>query len=157
MWHFDGAIWLVSCERSKSMVGRVSTVCTTTRFISSELRLSGLIPFWSADLNEILDTGNWLFLAISVLGIGLFGNWQWGNYLIYFFLTHFTTIKIGKRLLTSTVPVNNFLETGNVPVNNSLLIGTLSNVFRCWLAMPLGAGDLRWVLVWRTIEKKSKV
>ena len=33
----------------------------------------------------------------------------------------------------------------------------LSNVHRCWLAMPLGAGFLRWVLACRTIEKKTKV
>ena len=33
-----------------------------------------------------------------------------------------------KRLLTSTVPVNNFLLTGTVPVNNSLLTGTVSNI-----------------------------
>ena len=49
-------------------------------------------------------------------------------------------IKLWKRLLTGTVPFNNFLLTGTVPVNNSLLTGTLSNVRRCWLAMPLGAG-----------------
>ena len=29
-----------------------------------------------------------------------------------------------------------------VPVKNSLLTGTLSNVRRCWLAMPLGAKKL---------------
>ena len=51
-------------------------------------------------------------------------------------------IQIRKRLLTGTVPVNNFLLTGTVRVNNSLLTGTLSNVRRCWLAMPLGAGVL---------------
>ena len=33
----------------------------------------------------------------------------------------------------------------------------LSNVRRCWLVMPLGAGFLRWVLACRTIEKKTKV
>ena len=44
-----------------------------------------------------------------------------------------------------------------VPVNNSLLTGTLSNVRRCWLAMPLGAGVLSWVLACSTIEKKPKV
>ena len=26
----------------------------------------------------------------------------------------------------------------------------------CWLAMPLGAGILRWVLAFRTIEKNRK-
>ena len=32
----------------------------------------------------------------------------------------------------------------------------LSNVFKCWLAMPLGAGFLSWVLARRTIEKKTE-
>ena len=41
-----------------------------------------------------------------------------------------------------------------VPVNNSILTGTLSNVRRCWLAMPLGAGVLSWVLACGTIENK---
>ena len=31
----------------------------------------------------------------------------------------------------------------------------ISNVRRCWLVMPLGAGVLRWVLAWCTIEKKT--
>ena len=66
------------------------------------------------------------------------------------------TFIIRKRLLTSTVPVNNFLLTSTMLVNNSLLTGTLSNVRMCWLAMPLGAGVLRWVLACRTIEKKNE-
>ena len=37
------------------------------------------------------------------------------------------------------------------------IYGTLSNVRRGWLAMPLGAGVLSWVLACRTIEKKTKV
>ena len=45
----------------------------------------------------------------------------------------------------------------SVPVNNSSLTGTLSNVRRCWLAMPLGAGVLSWVLACRTIEKNTQV
>ena len=37
------------------------------------------------------------------------------------------------------------------------LANTLSNVRRCWLAMPLGVGFLRWVLAfcagcWRAIQ-----
>ena len=32
----------------------------------------------------------------------------------------------------------------------------LSNVRMCWLAMPLGAGFLRWVLARRTIEQKNE-
>ena len=57
-----------------------------------------------------------------------------------------------------TVLVNNSLLTWTpVPVNKESLTGTLSNVRRCWLAMPLGAGVLRWVLACRTIEKKMKV
>ena len=35
------------------------------------------------------------------------------------------TLKLGKRLLTGTVPVNKLLSTVTVPVNNSLLTGTL--------------------------------
>ena len=49
-----------------------------------------------------------------------------------------------KRLLTSTVPVNNFLLTR-----------TLLNVCRCWLAMHMGAGILHWVLACHTIERKK--
>ena len=30
----------------------------------------------------------------------------------------------------------------------------LSNVRKCWLAIPLGAGSLSWVLAWHTIERK---
>ena len=33
----------------------------------------------------------------------------------------------------------------------------LSNVHKCWLAMPLGAGIMSWVLACRTIEKNMKV
>ena len=44
---------------------------------------------------------------------------------------------------------------GTVPANKEHLTGTLSNVRRCWLAMPLGAGFLRWVLACHTIEKKT--
>ena len=43
-----------------------------------------------------------------------------------------------------------------VPVNDSLLTGTLSNVHRCWMAMPLGAGVLSWVLACHTIEKQNE-
>ena len=37
-----------------------------------------------------------------------------------------------------------------------LKMSILSNVHTCWLAMPLGAGVLRWVLAHRTIEKTNK-
>ena len=57
----------------------------------------------------------------------------------------------------NTVPVNNLLLAGTVLVNKLLWTGTLSNDRRCWLAMPLGAGVLRWVLACHTIEKKPKV
>ena len=56
----------------------------------------------------------------------------------------------------NTDPVNKLLLAGTVPVNNLLLTGTLSNVRRCWLAMPLGAGVLHWVLACRTIERKNE-
>ena len=48
------------------------------------------------------------------------------------------------------------LHAGTVPANKEYAAGTLSNVRRCWLAMPLGAGVLSWVLVCHTIEKKKK-
>ena len=54
-------------------------------------------------------------------------------------------------------PVNKLLLAGTVPVNNLLLTRTLLNVRRSWLAIPLRAGVLRWVLAWRTIEKNTKV
>ena len=56
-----------------------------------------------------------------------------------------------KRLFTGTVPVNKVHLTGTVPVNKENLTGTLSNVRRCWLAMRLGAGFLRWVLACRIV------
>ena len=49
------------------------------------------------------------------------------------------------------------IDLYTVPVNNSLLTRTTLNVRRYWLAMPLGAGVLRWVLACRTIKKKTKV
>ena len=64
---------------------------------------------------------------------------------------------MNKKHLTFTVPVNKEHLTGTVPVNKEYLTGTLSNVRRCWLAMPLGGGFLCWVLACRTIEKKTKV
>ena len=51
-----------------------------------------------------------------------------------------TALKIRMELLTGTVLVSKLLLAGTVPVNKLLLTGTLSNVRRCWLAMPLGAG-----------------
>ena len=48
------------------------------------------------------------------------------------------------------------LNAGTVPTNKEYATGTLSNVRRCWLAMPLVAGVLRWVLACRTIEKKNE-
>ena len=56
----------------------------------------------------------------------------------------------------NTDPINKLLLAQTVPVNNLLLTETLSNVRRCWLAMPLGAGFLRWMLVCHTIERKNE-
>ena len=67
------------------------------------------------------------------------------------------TVPVNKKHLTDTVSANKEHLTGTVPVNKEHLTGTLSNVRKCWLAMPLGAGFLRWVLACRTIEKKTKV
>ena len=60
-----------------------------------------------------------------------------------------------KRLNAGTVPANKEYAAGTAPANKEYATGTLSNVRRCWLAMPLGAGVLRWVLACRTIEKKK--
>ena len=51
----------------------------------------------------------------------------------------------------NTVPVNNLLLARTVPVNKLLLTGTLSNVRRCWLAIPRGAGILSCA-----VQKKKK-
>ena len=57
----------------------------------------------------------------------------------------------------NTDPVNKLLLAGTDPVNKLLLTGTLSNVRRCWLAMPLGACVQSCMMAYRTIEKKTKV
>ena len=49
------------------------------------------------------------------------------------------------------------IDLYTVPVNNSLLTRTTLNVRRYWLAMPLGAGVLRWVLACRTIEEENSI
>ena len=67
------------------------------------------------------------------------------------------TVPVNKKHLIGTVPVNKEHFTCTVPVNKEHLTGTLSNVRRCWLAMPLGAGFLRWVLACSTIEKKTEI
>ena len=53
---------------------------------------------------------------------------------------------------------------GTVPPFSTQLGGTfvyselhLSNVHKCSLAMSLDPGVLRWLLAYRTIEKKTKV
>ena len=61
-----------------------------------------------------------------------------------------------KRLNAGTVPANKEYAAGTVPANKEYAAGTLSNVRRCWLAMPLGAGVLRWVLACHTIEESQK-
>ena len=50
------------------------------------------------------------------------------------------TVPVNKKHLTGTVPANKEHLTGTVPVNKEHITGTLSNVRKCWLAMPLGAG-----------------
>ena len=51
-----------------------------------------------------------------------------------------------------------FMQKGTLLfIQKGTLANPLSNVDRCWLAMPLVAGFLSWVLVCRTIEKKLKV
>ena len=61
-----------------------------------------------------------------------------------------------KLLLARIDPVKKLLLARTDPVNKLLLTRTFSNVCSCWLAMPLGAGVLRWVLACHTIEKKKK-
>ena len=47
--------------------------------------------------------------------------------------------------------------TGSHKEDNTLELGMKDkNVCRCWLAMPLEAGFLSWVLACHTIEKKRK-
>ena len=49
-----------------------------------------------------------------------------------------------------------FMQNETLPfMQKGTLANPLSNVRRCWLSMPLGAGFLRWVLVWHTIERKN--
>ena len=66
-------------------------------------------------------------------------------------LSHIFTVYLKKEVIDRNI----LLLAGTDPVNKLLLTGTLSNVRRCWLAMPLGAGVLRWVLACRTIEEKT--
>ena len=67
-------------------------------------------------------------------------------------------LKKRKRLNAGTAPANKEYTAGTVPANMEYAACSLSNVRRCWLAMPLGAGILSWVLACRTIEKnKSKI
>ena len=49
------------------------------------------------------------------------------------------------------------LNAGTVPANKEYAAGTLSNVRRCWLAMPPVAGFLEMFVACHTIEKKTKV
>ena len=49
------------------------------------------------------------------------------------------------------------MQNGTLPfMQKGTLTNPISNVRRCWLAMPLGDGVLRWVLACHTIEKKRK-
>ena len=60
-------------------------------------------------------------------------------------------------MLNQNIYANKEYAAGTVPANKEYAAGTLSNVRRCWLAMPLGAGILHWVLACRTIEKQNKL
>ena len=59
-------------------------------------------------------------------------------------------------MLNQNIYANKEYAAGTVPANKEYAAGTLSNVRRCWLAMPLGAGILHWVLACHTIEKKTE-
>ena len=64
--------------------------------------------------------------------------------------------KIRKRLNAGTIPANKEYAAGTVPENKEYSAGSLSYVCRCWLAMPLGAGFLSWVLACHTIKRRKK-
>ena len=50
-----------------------------------------------------------------------------------------------------------FMQKGTLYfMQKGTLANPLSNVRRCWLAMPPVAGFLSWVLACRKIEKKTK-
>ena len=51
-----------------------------------------------------------------------------------------------KRLNAGMVLANKEYAAGTVPANKEYAACTLSNVRRRWLAMPLGAGVLSWLL-----------
>ena len=61
-----------------------------------------------------------------------------------------------KRLNAGTVPANKEYTAGTLPSNKEYAVGTLSNVCRCWLVMPLGAGVPHWVRACCTIEREQK-
>ena len=61
------------------------------------------------------------------------------------------TVPANNEYAAVTVPANNEYAAGTVPANKDYATGTLSNVNWCWLAMPLGAGVLSWMLACRTI------
>ena len=94
---------------------------------------------------------------ISLTNIGFKVNWtELGTDQPHLFIKNFLIHLFKKEFIDQdTVQLNNFLLTSTLLVNNSLLTGTLSNVRRCWLAIPLGAGVLCWVLACHTIEKKT--
>ena len=68
----------------------------------------------------------------------------------------FKKIKSNQKLNRIIILIWKRLNAGAVPENKEYGTGTLSNVRRCWLAMPLVAGVLRWVLVCRTIEIENE-
>ena len=58
--------------------------------------------------------------------------------------------KVRKRLNAGTVTANKEYAAGTVPAKKEYAAGTISNVPRCWLVMPLGAGILRWC--WHAVQ-----
>ena len=55
-------------------------------------------------------------------------------------------------IITIIVSLDNISKLLETPLINQLI---LSNVRRCWLAMPLVAGFLRWVLF--AVQEREKI
>ena len=123
-------------------------------FFCSRVLMRWKITHYFSDLGTFGNLGTFLKWDDPPL-FELFPTETWELFEIL--MTHFFPLNIKEEVIDrDTVLVDNFLLTGTVLVNNSLLTGNLLNVRRCWLAKPLGAGILRWVLPCHTIEKNNE-
>ena len=69
-------------------------------------------------------------------------------------------LDLGQRGHVGKISYNKWFKKLEIKIKKRLLSGRVLIVRNpsqmCWLAMPLGAGFLRWVLACRTIEKKTE-